>query len=247
MARLLDRVNGRKDYTAPDPERIPPSRSYMVYILTQRTATIHFTPTMIAAAEALERLKEGNRRFVDTTHGRTTSYSEEHRSGLANGQAPFAVILGCADSRVPPEIVFDQTLGDLFVIRVAGNVATPAVTGSVEFAAGQLGTRLVVVLGHSGCGAVQATLAEMDSPTGNASPNLGSIVDDILPVVRDIPPADPEREDRAIQANVMNTVRQLVRQSDMLADLVRDDGLTIVGAEYALETGEVIFLENQAG
>lgn len=197
---------------------------------------------MIAAAEALQRLKEGNRRFVDSTHGRTTNFSEEHRSGLANGQAPFAVILGCADSRVPPEIVFDQTLGDLFVIRVAGNVATPAITGSVEFAVGQLGTRLVVVLGHSNCGAVQATLAEVDSPSDKMSPNLGSIVEDILPVVRDIPAADPEREDRAIQANVLNTVRRLVEQSELLADLRREKGLIIVGAEYSLETGEVTFL-----
>jgi len=206
------------------------------------TAATHLNAPMIAAAEALERLKEANRRFVDTTHGRTTNYSEEHRSGLANGQTPFAVILGCADSRVPPEIVFDQTLGDLFVIRVAGNTATPAVTGSVEFAAGQLGTRLVVVLGHSGCGAVQATLAEVDSPSDNTSPNLGSIVNDILPVVRDIPADAPDRKDRAIQANVLNTVRQLVEQSELLADLVREDGLTLIGAEYDLETGSVIIL-----
>ncbi|NNF03466.1 MAG: carbonic anhydrase [Rhodothermales bacterium] len=198
---------------------------------------------MIPAAEALERLKHGNRRFVESRLGRTANFSDAHRSGLATGQEPFAVILGCADSRVPPEIVFDQTLGDLFVIRIAGNVATPAVTGSVEFAAGQLGTRLVVVLGHSGCGAVQATLSEVDSPSGNVSPNLGSIVEDILPVVRDIPADDPAREDRAIQANVMQTVRRLTEQSELLGDLQSEGGLSIVGAEYDLETGSVLFLD----
>lgn len=198
---------------------------------------------MIAAAEALERLKKGNRRFVDSRHERTASFSEAHRTELANGQAPFAVILGCADSRVPPELVFDQTLGDLFVIRIAGNVAVPAVTGSVEFAVSQLGTRLVVVLGHSGCGAVQATLAELDAPSRGMSPNLGSIVEDILPVIRDLPAHDADREERAIRANVQNTVRQLTAQSELLDGLERDDGLVIVGAEYALLTGDVKFLE----
>jgi carbonic anhydrase len=127
---------------------------------------------MISVREALERLREGNRRFVSDVRGRDTLTSKTRRHELAAGQEPFAIILGCSDSRVPAEIVFDQGLGDLFVIRVAGNIVASSQVGSVEFAAARFGTRLVVVLGHSQCGAVLATLEELQQPTGNQSRNL---------------------------------------------------------------------------
>ena len=137
---------------------------------------------MISAREALERLREGNRRFASDTPNDTLA-TESRRRALAAGQEPFAIILGCSDSRVPAEIVFDQGLGDLFVIRVAGNIVAPSQIGSVEFAAERFGTRLVVVLGHSQCGAILATLEELQRPTENQSRNLRSIVDRIRPSV----------------------------------------------------------------
>src|SRR5438067_9648001 len=130
---------------------------------------------MISAREALERLREGNRRFVRGVRSSDLLVSEARRSELAAGQQPFAIVLGCSDSRVPAEIVFDQGLGDLFVIRVAGNIVAPSQVGSVEFAAARYGTRLVVVLGHSECGAILATLEELQQPTSH-SRNLRSIV-----------------------------------------------------------------------
>ena len=138
---------------------------------------------MIPARQALERLKDGNRRFVTGRLDLGAAADEARRSELVEGQEPFAVILGCSDSRVPAEIVFDQGLGDLFVIRVAGNIVAPSLVGSVEFAADKLGTRLVVVMGHSGCGAVQATLDELERPSASRSPNLHSIVERIRPSV----------------------------------------------------------------
>jgi len=140
-------------------------------------------PPMISARDALDRLREGNRRFVSGIRSSDTLTSQTRRSELAAGQAPFAIILGCSDSRVPAEIVFDQGLGDLFVIRVAGNIVASSQVGSVEFAAGRYGTRLVVVLGHSQCGAVIATLEELQQPTGDQSRNLRSIVDRVRPSV----------------------------------------------------------------
>src|SRR5437867_1388524 len=139
---------------------------------------------MISAGEALERLREGNHRFVSDVRSRDTLTSQMRRNEVATGQEPFAIILGCSDSRVPAEIVFDQGLGDLFVIRVAGNIVASSQVGSVEFAAARYGTRLVVVLGHTGCGAVQATLEEIQRPTENQSRNLRSIVDRIRPSVQ---------------------------------------------------------------
>src|SRR5207253_5067055 len=138
---------------------------------------------MISAREALERLREGNRRFVSDVRSRDTLTSQMRRNELAAGQEPFAIILGCADSRVPAEIVFDQGLGDLFVIRVAGNIVAPSQVGSVEFAAERFGTKLVVVLGHSRCGAIAATLEQLQRPTENQSPNLRAIVDRVRPSV----------------------------------------------------------------
>ena len=168
---------------------------------------------------------------------------------MAAGQEPFAIILGCADSRVPAELVFDQGLGDLFVIRVAGNIVAPSQIGSIEFAADRYATRLVVVLGHSSCGAVEATLAELERPTENRSPNLSSIVGRIRPAVEGLlegPLRDnPEALlDEAVKENIRASVRQLRHGSDILEQLIRDDGLLIVGAEYCLEAGVVDFLDD---
>src|SRR4249920_3321193 len=138
---------------------------------------------MVSAREALKRLREGNLRFASNVRGSDAFLSRTQRFELATEQQPFAIILGCSDSRVPAEIVFDQGLGDLFVIRVAGHVVAPSQIGSVEFAAERYHTRLVVVLGHSQCGAVLATLEELRRPNGTQSRNLRSIVDRIRPAV----------------------------------------------------------------
>lgn len=206
---------------------------------------------MISASDALARLREGNRRFASQEGGGETATGEGRRSELVEGQEPFAVVLGCSDSRVPAEIVFDQGLGDLFVIRVAGNIVAPSLVGSVEFAADRLGTRLVVVLGHSGCGAVGATLEQLERPTEARSPNLRSIVDRIRPAVeplldtglRDDPAA---LATEAVRANIRASVDDLERGSPILERLIAEDGLRIVGAEYSLETGVVEFLERSA-
>jgi carbonic anhydrase len=202
---------------------------------------------MVSAREALERLREGNRRFVSSTRGNTVA-GPARPIQLAPDQEPFAIILGCSDARVPAEIVFDQGLGDLFVIRVAGNIVAPSQIGSIEFAAERFGTRLVVVLGHSRCGAVLATLEELRRPTENQSPNLRSIVDFIRPSVeallsRDIvyEPADLVRD--AIRANVRVSAGHLRHGSAILEQLVRNEGLLVVGAEYSLETGIVEFFD----
>lgn len=201
---------------------------------------------MLPGQSALERLQEGNRRFVAGVRSLDAILSQTRRSEVVAGQRPFAVILGCSDSRVPVEIVFDQGLGDLFVIRVAGNVVAPSQIGSVEFAAAQFGTRLVVVLGHTRCGAVQATLAELQRPTDTQSRNLRSIVDRIRPAVEALLPVggvdDPEALARqAVRANVRMSVDQLRHGSEILEHLIQHDGLLVVGAEYALETGAVEF------
>jgi carbonic anhydrase len=202
---------------------------------------------MIPAQEALERLRAGNRRFVSGTRSLDSLASQAHRPELANGQAPFAIILGCADSRVPAEIVFDQGLGDLFVIRVAGNIVAPSQVGSVEFAAAQYGSRLVVVLGHSQCGAILATLEELKRPTESQSRNLRSIVDRVRPSVEPLLAErghDPDALVRnAVRANVRVSVSQLRHGSEVLEELIERDGLSVIGAEYSLETGVVDFFD----
>src|SRR5687767_13889444 len=140
----------------------------------------------VSAPEALARLRAGNRRFVTGERGLDALLTHTRRSELVAGQQPFAIVLGCSDSRVPAEMVFDQGLGDLFVIRVAGNIVAPSQVGSVEFAAERFGTRLVVVLGHSQCGAVLATLEELRRPRDNQSRNMRSIVDRIRPSVESL-------------------------------------------------------------
>lgn len=199
------------------------------------------------ARDALTRLRRGNRRFVAGEH--VSIEAAERRPRLVAEQHPFAIILGCADSRAPAELVFDQGLGDLFVIRVAGNVVAPSLIGSIEYAAEVFGTRLVVVMGHSHCGAVQAAVEELDRPTELRSPNLRSIVERIRPsieTVRDVAGPEIDREtlvSKAIRANVRASVTQLRASSTLLERLIEDDALLIVGAEYALETGVVEFFE----
>jgi carbonic anhydrase len=203
---------------------------------------------VVPASEALERLREGNRRFVTGVRSLETLASQTRRSEFVAGQEPFAVVLGCSDSRVPVEIVFDQGLGDLFVIRVAGNVVASSQVGSVEFAAERFGTRLVVVLGHTRCGAIQATLEELQQPTEKQSRNLGSIVNRIRPSVEGLL-ATELRHDRdalarqAVRANVRVSANQLRHGSEVLERLIQRDGLLVVGAEYSLETGVVEFFD----
>jgi carbonic anhydrase len=203
---------------------------------------------MMPAREALSRLQEGNRRFVSGARSSDTLASQTRRREVAAGQAPFAIILGCSDSRVPAEIVFDQGLGDLFVIRVAGNIVAASQIGSVEFAAERFGTRLVVVLGHSQCGAVLATLEELQRPTDNQSRNLRSIVDRVRPSVEALLSTelrhDPQALVRqAVRANVRVSASQLRHGSEVLEHLIQRDGLLVVGAEYSLETGVVEFFD----
>lgn len=193
---------------------------------------------MIPARDALERLREGNRRFVASEAGPAGRPSA--------GQQPFAIILGCSDSRVPAELVFSQGFGDLFVIRVAGNIVAPSQVGSVEFAAERFGTRLAVVLGHTQCGAIAATLEQLREPQENQSPNLRAIVERIRPSVEPLlalPIAgDPEAlSRRAVRANVEASVNHLRHGSALLERRVERDGLLIVGAEYHVEEGTVEF------
>ena len=199
---------------------------------------------MISARAALERLREGNARFAADVSRRVTS--RRKRRELAAGQAPFAIVLGCSDSRVPAEIVFDQGLGDLFVIRVAGNIVAPSQVGSVEFAAERFETRLVLVLGHSSCGAIVATLEQLQRPSTEQSPGLRSIVDRIRPAVEGLlddcgSPDAVLRE--AIRANIRLATKQLRHGSEILEHLIEHEGLLVVGAEYSLDSGVVAFFD----
>ncbi|MBR9805237.1 carbonic anhydrase [bacterium] len=201
---------------------------------------------MITALEALKRLQAGNQRFVEGKSQTLCDHSA--REQLVEGQSPFAIILGCSDSRVPAEMVFDQGIGDLFVIRVAGNIVAASQVGSIEFAAEAFGTRLVVVMGHSRCGAVKATLSELNTPSENRSPNLRSIVDRIRPAVETLVEADTQNDpeilmQHAVRANVRAAVSHLRHGSPVLERLIEENDLLIVGAEYSLETGEVEFFE----
>jgi carbonic anhydrase len=206
---------------------------------------------MISGLQALERLREGNLRFTNNVNG-TDALVESKRASLVKPQEPFAIILGCSDSRVPAEIVFDQGLGDLFVIRVAGNIVAPSQVGSVEFAAARFGTRLVVVLGHSQCGAIQATLEELRRPSENQSRNLRAIVDRVRPSVESLLETDlrddlPALAKQAVRVNIRASADHLRHGSELLEQLIQKDGLIVVGAEYSLETGMVDFFDVPAG
>lgn len=202
---------------------------------------------MISADDALLRLKEGNLRF---RAGESPHIEEEAltHSQLSDDQAPFAIILGCSDARVPAEIVFGQGVGDLFVIRVAGNVVAPSQIGSIEFAAEKFGTRLVVVLGHSMCGAVEATLEQLKQPTESRSPNLYAIVDRIRPAIEplmnSVSDGSDELMQRAVRSNIEASVENLRHGSEILEALIAKGQLLIVGAEYCLDSGVVEFFES---
>ena len=204
---------------------------------------------MNSAIEALERLRAGNRRFVsDLLQYCSTPTIHTRRSELVSGQEPFAIILGCSDSRVPAEIIFDQGLGDLFVIRVAGNIVGPSQVGSVEFAAEQFGTQLVVVLGHSRCGAVSATIKELQLSTECRSPNICSIVDRIRPSVEALLDSKHRQNpdtllQQAVRSNIHASINHLRQGSLIIKELIQSNKLIIVGAEYSVETGVVDFFD----
>lgn len=201
---------------------------------------------MTTANEALNRLKAGNDRFVADVRDVSALTSRSRLAEIMEAQQPFAIILGCSDSRVPAEIVFDQGLGDLFVIRVAGNIVTPSQLGSVEFSALQHGARLVLVMGHTNCGAIQATVGELKHPSSALSPNLQSIVDCIQPSVEKLVEEEADESkliSLATRANVRASVAKLKNGSDVLNELISNDGLQIIGAEYSLETGKVEFFD----
>jgi carbonic anhydrase len=201
---------------------------------------------MISAVEALELLREGNRRFVADVRSHEILTGHARRRELATGQEPVAIILGCSDSRVPAELVFDQGLGDLFVIRVAGNIVAPSQVGSVEFAAARFGTRLVVVLGHSSCGAILATLEQVRRRSEDQSRNLRTIVDRIRPSVEALLATGLDEEAlvrQSVRANIRASADHLRHGSEMLEQLIQNDGLLVVGAEYSLETGVVDFFD----
>jgi carbonic anhydrase len=202
---------------------------------------------LVAAAEALTRLREGNARFVAGQTAQTVSHNV--RRILSADQSPFAIVLGCSDSRVPAELVFDQSFGDLFVIRVAGNIVAPSQVGSVEFAASRFSTKLVVVMGHSQCGAIEATLEELLDGATPKTRGLRSIVDRVRPSVQTLMSGRPGLERstlarEATRANVRASVDHLNHGSELLERLVVNDGLLIVGAEYSLDTGIVTFLDS---
>jgi len=203
---------------------------------------------LISALESLQRLRDGNARFASNVRGLESFLSQERRAELARQQEPHAIILGCSDSRVPAEIVFDQGLGDLFVIRVAGNIVAPSQVGSVEYAAERFGTRLVVVLGHSQCGAILATLDQLQRPAENQSRNLRTIVDRVRPSVAALLETELRHDldalvSHAVRANIRTSVDHLRHGSEVLEQLIDREGLVVVGAEYSLETGRVDFFD----
>jgi len=207
---------------------------------------------MISAQEALQRLRDGNQRFVANLRGGDRVVSETRRIALTAVQEPFAIVLGCSDARVPAEFVFEQGLGDLFVIRVAGNIVAPSQVGSVEFAAAAFGTRLVVVLGHTQCGAIHATIDALQHPNSPRSRNLRSIVDRVRPSVEGLMHTELRHDTdalirHAVRVNVSVSVSHLRHGSEVLERLIAHDGLRVVGAEYSLETGVVEFFDDLSG
>jgi carbonic anhydrase len=204
-------------------------------------------PLSLPPETALQRLADGNRRFREGLGGAQAVRGLDAALAAAS-QRPFAIVLGCSDSRTPVEIVFDQGFGDLFVVRVAGNIVAPSIVGSIEFAASQFGTRLVVVMGHTGCGAVAATLQALATGLGPESKNLRAIIDRIAPHVGPhvdalARQASPAAIREAVRANVRASVSHLRHGSQILEELVLKGRVAVVGAEYELETGQVRFFD----
>ena len=200
----------------------------------------------LSAEEALARLMEGNDRFARNLRSIDSFVTQQHREALLSGQKPHTIIVTCADSRVPAELVFDCGLGELFVCRVAGNVVAPSIIGSVEFAAETFGTQLVVVMGHTRCGAVSATLSALSQEQAPVSPNLRDIVDRIAPSVHEflgLGLAEDVCLRKATRSNVRNSANQLRHGSRILEKLSAEGRLRVVGAEYELETGRVHFFD----
>lgn len=200
-------------------------------------------PSSLEPDAALHRLKAGNQRFIDGTGTQRGGFDAEK---MAAAQRPFAIVLGCSDSRTPVEILFDQGFGDLFVVRVAGNIVAPSIVGSIEFAASAFGTRLVVVMGHTGCGGITATLNAIATGQGPESKNLRAITDRITPHIEAIARrgSGPETHREAVRANVRASVDHLRHGSQILEDLVLKGRVQVVGAEYELETGRVTFFDH---
>lgn len=203
---------------------------------------------MITAEEALSRLKEGNQRFYSEDSQHKSMSSERRRQLLVTDQEPFAIILGCSDSRVPAEIIFDQGLGDLFVIRVAGNIVAPSQVGSIEYAVEKFGAPLVIVLGHSNCGAIQSTLDALAGKGDTSSHNLNSIVSRIKPVIETLYETDLKNDEEqlmkySVRANIRASVTHIRYSSPILERLVQQGKVAVVGAEYSLATGEVNFID----
>lgn len=202
----------------------------------------------VLAVEALQNLRDGNQRFVDADRCIDTYLSHTQLDEHIEGQSPYAIVLGCSDSRVPVEIIFDVGLGDAFVIRVAGNIVAPSLIGSVELAAAKFGARLVVVLGHTGCGAISTTIDSMQSGDLGESENIGSIIDWIRPSVEKVMSENPGIDgqklvNEAVRSNVRSSAESLRHGSNLLEKLICDDGLVVVGAVYSLSSGLVEFFD----
>lgn len=194
----------------------------------------------------MARLREGNRRFVENVRSVEAMLSLSARAKLADGQHPYAIVLSCSDSRVPAEIIFDCGLGELFVVRVAGNVVAPSLVGSVEYAVTTFGTSLVVVMGHTCCGAIRATLDVLRNGNKPISDNVRDLVERVTPAAAEFATSNlPEAEivKRTTRANIRVSASHLRYGSKLLERLVHEGKIAIVGAEASLETGFVDFFD----
>jgi len=199
-------------------------------------------PNALTPEQSLARLMEGNRRFLSETEPTSARAFSSHMATKA--QRPFAIVLGCSDSRTPVEILFDEGFGDLFVVRIAGNIVAPSVVGSIEFAASQFGSRLVVVMGHTRCGAVTATVKAIETGLGPESKNIRAITDRIAPHIEQlVRPNIGDVVNEAVRANVRASADHLRHGSQILEELVLSGHLAVVGAEYDLESGAVDFFD----
>jgi carbonic anhydrase len=195
----------------------------------------------IDSVEAMQRLREGNKRFVEMAPEARTRWD---RATAAEAK-PFAAVLGCSDARAPAEFVFDVGLGDLFVIRVAGNIVAPSQVGSIEFAIDAFEVPLVVVMGHTRCGAIRAAARHLQRGEEPPTDNVLRITDRIRPIIEPVlaKPGLPDPLRAAMRANVLNSVSHLSHGSKLIEGLVQQNKLRVVGAEYELETGRVHFLD----